>query len=506
MPNEVELKLRILSADVPRLRHHPAILSALTGKPITRKLTSIYYDTPQLALLDAGISLRVRRMSGGWFQAVKAAGHSSAGLHQRMEWEDTIAFGHPDFSKITEPALTKIFDSAALRSALAPIFTTEVARTEWHLAWENGDRIELALDLGDLVIGEQREPIREIELELKGGNIGRLFELALALQHDLPLELENVSKAQRGYAYYRPQPPVVVRAHRTHLQKHLSAQTAFKKIAWECLSQLQGNQDIVLNESDVEGIHQMRVALRRLRSTFSVFRDIVDHESCALIRDEIRWLAEALGKARDLDVFITQTLPPILHQLPEHPGLMQLSKKARTACQIAHEEVRIALTSQRYQRLLLSLGAWLEALPEQADHLQAPQTGAIAQAVLSKRYRQLRKHGKRLDKMLPEERHATRIAAKKLRYATEFFSGLYPETRSHAFFSALTRLQDILGELNDITETENILRSLWGDRPGHLLEESLHIVAGWNACHATHLSQSLELAWRRFVRIKTCWG
>src|SRR5687768_9207728 len=85
MPNEVELKLRIRAADVPRLRHHLAVRQALVGKPVTRRLTSIYYDTPTLALLDTDLSLRVRRMSGGWFQAVKGAGHSLAGLHQRME-------------------------------------------------------------------------------------------------------------------------------------------------------------------------------------------------------------------------------------------------------------------------------------------------------------------------------------------------------------------------------------------------------------------------------------
>jgi inorganic triphosphatase YgiF len=204
MAHEVELKLRIQPADAARLRRHPAIRSAVIGKPTTRNLISIYYDTPQLALLDAGISLRVRRMAGIWSQTVKGSGRSLAGLHQRMEWEDAIASGHPDFSKITEPALTEIFDDEALRTALIPIFSTEVRRTEWNLTFDNGDQVELALDLGELVVGEKREPINEIELELKGGNAGRLFDLALDLQQDIPLELENISKAQRGYAYYRP--------------------------------------------------------------------------------------------------------------------------------------------------------------------------------------------------------------------------------------------------------------------------------------------------------------
>ncbi|HEY8084162.1 MAG TPA: CYTH domain-containing protein, partial [Methylophilaceae bacterium] len=219
MPNEVELKLRINPAYIARLRRHPAVVAATIGKPVTRKLTSIYYDTPALQLLDAGVSLRVRRMSGGWFQAVKATGNSLAGLHQRMEWEDIIAAGRPDFSKINDPVLMPIFASDELRAALQPIFITEVQRTEWQLTMVDGSLIEMALDKGVLRANEHTQPINEVELELKSGNAGQLFTLALQLQASMPLHIENISKAQHGYAFYRPSLPVVVRAKMTPLTK-----------------------------------------------------------------------------------------------------------------------------------------------------------------------------------------------------------------------------------------------------------------------------------------------
>ena len=510
MPNEIELKLRIASADVPHLRHHPAILASLSEKPVTRKLTSIYYDTPQLALLDAGISLRVRRMSGGWFQAVKAAGHSLSGLHQRMEWEDIIAFGHPDFSKITAPELTKIFDDRVLRAALAPIFSTVVHRTEWQLAWENGDRIELALDLGNLVIGDpsstgKSERISEIELELKGGNTGRLFELARELQQDIPLTLENISKAQRGYAHYRPQAPVVLKAQRTRLKHNMSGHDAFSQIVWECLSQMQGNQDMVLNGTDPEGVHQMRVALRRLRSAFSVFRILIDQQSCAPLQSDIRWISEVLGTARDLDVFITETLPPLRQHLHAHPGLQQLREKAESARLQAYAEVRTALASQHYQRLQLTLADWL--VNNRWHGADAPETSAldIAHRMLAKRYKQLQRHGECLREMRPEERHAARIAAKRLRYAAEFFDSLYPDAKTTDFLRALAALQDILGELNDIAVTEHLILTLTGNRPGKALDATLHLFAGWNASNAMHRLASMEKAWRRFARQKPFW-
>jgi inorganic triphosphatase YgiF len=508
MANEIELKLRIRRADIPRLRRHPALLSATASGPVTRKLTSIYYDTPQLALLDANISLRVRRMSGGWFQAVKGAGHALSGLHQRMEWEDIIASGHPDFSKITEPALTRVFDDATLRAALAPIFLTEVRRTEWQLAWDNGDRIELALDLGELVVGEKREPISEIELELKDGHTGRLFDLALELQKTIPLELENISKAQRGYAHYRPQPPAIVKARPSRLDPAMSAHEALKQIAWECMTHLQGNQDMVLQGSDIEGVHQMRVALRRLRSALSVFRSVASRESHAEISAELQWIADILGSARDLDVFITQSLPPLLDQLPAHPGLLQLHDKAIALQQRAYAETRAALGSQRYHRLLLGLGAWLENERWRSAGTPNPSPAvlALANAVLSKRYRQLRQHGRRLMHMHPDERHATRIAAKKLRYAAEFFASLYPESRTRGFLRALGSLLDILGVLNDIAVTDHVIRRVAGDQPPPPLDQALPLFTGWNTCQAMHRIEGMDRAWRDFSRKTPFWN
>lgn len=202
MASEIELKLRIAAADIPRLRGHPLVKTHTVGKPITRRLTSIYYDTPQLDLVKSGVSLRVRRMSGGWFQSIKTAGKASGGLHDRQEWEDLLRRGVPDFDKITEPWLRAIFDAPALRAALRPIFTTDVKRTEWQLETDIG-QIEMALDVGHLLIdGMARAEICEVELELKAGVPTQLFDFASALQDTIPLHAEDTSKAELGYAFY----------------------------------------------------------------------------------------------------------------------------------------------------------------------------------------------------------------------------------------------------------------------------------------------------------------
>ena len=499
MANEIELKLRIRAADLPRLRQHPAVKQALVGKPITRRLTSIYYDTPALTLLDTDLSLRVRRMSGGWFQAVKGAGHSLAGLHQRMEWEDIIAHGEPDFSKITDPALTQVFDDQDLRAALRPIFTTDVRRTEWQLQLADGSDIEMALDLGDLIVDEKREPICEVELELKSGAPIRLFEFALTLLQDIPLWIENVSKAQRGYAHYRPQEPSVRRAKDVRLKPGMPPTDACRAILWECLAHLQGNHDAVLLAQDSEGIHQMRVALRRMRSAMAMFAAFMPPAD--VLKEEIRWLAGILGTARDLDVFLGETLPPLQEALA-HPGLDQLAKRASKQANQARAEVRTALESQRYQRLLLQLGVWMES---PAPAMSGQSMESFARDLLSRRYRRLRQHGKHCAERSAEERHALRISAKKLRYAAEFLVTLYKTEPTRPFLRRLTRLLGLLGELNDLAVTAHLLEKLQGKRASPLLHDAQLLVAGWCAAQSQHRLAQLERRWRRFAKTAPFW-
>src|SRR6187551_2958677 len=161
MENEVELKLTIKPEDAPLVGLHPSVINASANTSITRKINTIYYDTTDLKLFDAGISLRIRCVSGRWIQSIKAVESAVAGLHQRMEWESVVANCQPDFSVISDPALAKLFADQQLCNDLKPIFQTKVQRDEWQLDFGGGDKIELVLDKGQLVVGETREPISE---------------------------------------------------------------------------------------------------------------------------------------------------------------------------------------------------------------------------------------------------------------------------------------------------------------------------------------------------------
>lgn len=205
MPEEIELKLRLNAADIPDLKRSPVIQQHLIGKPLSRELTSIYYDTPKLDLLNAEVSVRVRHMSGRWFQSIKTAGQAHGGLHARLEWEDLLDAGAPDFEKmrcIDRADIANLLSNPQLQIALKPIFSTVVMRTEWQLQLEQS-QLELALDIGHVVIdGANVEDICELEIELKSGNASAIKLFADQLRTKFALVEENVSKAQLGYRAY----------------------------------------------------------------------------------------------------------------------------------------------------------------------------------------------------------------------------------------------------------------------------------------------------------------
>ena len=330
MANEIELKLRINEPDAGRLNQHPAITEHLIGEPWTRQLTSTYYDTPEFTLLDSGLNLRVRSMSGGFFQAIKSTGKSIGGLHERLEWEDLLAKNEPDFSKITEPHLANLFSDQSLKSALRPIFMVDVIRTDWQLQYADGSKIEASVDIGHLKIHKQESwevirPIHELEIELKQGKTAHLFELALALQQDIPLSIENGSKAQMGYDYLRPQPTIKTHAQAMNIKRYNKPPTTHQ-IMHEALTSMQDNQEILKKVNHTPAVYHMKLACNRIASalTYSGFRS-TDKDTQHIIQD-LEWLSQFLISPCD---------------------------------DFAYQNLTAVLSGQRYQRILLGLGAWL---------------------------------------------------------------------------------------------------------------------------------------------------
>src|SRR5262249_33766746 len=155
-------------------------------------------------LWKRGLTLRVRAANERWMQTAKTASPSSSGLHERGEWESDLHDSLPKPAQlarqIDDEELARLLASPDIAGHLHPVFDINTRRTTWDIELPDGHRVECALDDGVITCGEQRAQLAQLELELKDGESPLLFEFALAVHDDVPLQIANDSKAARGYA------------------------------------------------------------------------------------------------------------------------------------------------------------------------------------------------------------------------------------------------------------------------------------------------------------------
>ena len=489
---EIEIKLALETRSANRFKRQP-VLAGL--KPASSRLYSVYFDTPAFDLLRAGVALRLRRDGLHWVQTVKARAGSGGVLARRPEWEVKVAGKRPDLEVLPDEARRLIPSSSG--ADLAPAFETEFRRTTWQVE-EGGCLIEVALDRGEIRAGGQAWPISEIELELKSGTLGDLFALADRLLADLPVRLEPRSKAQRGYQLAGALPIAPVKAAMPDLDADAPAGAAFTAIARACMAQFEANLPgfMQAEKPDPEYVHQMRVAMRRLRAATGLMR-FMAREAPDWV-GELRWLMGELSVARDWDVFVTETLPRVRERLEQPAALDALTEAAQGLRRQADDRARAALASPRLVRLWLAIERDL-ATPDYSSI----STREWARAALDRRYRQIRRLGSRLDELDPAERHALRIAGKKLRYAAEFFAGLHPKA-ARRFIATLAGLQDMLGILNDVAVTANLLQEA-KQAGGQAVWEGAGVVAGFLAREQDLRLAELARGWQAFRRARPYW-
>ncbi|MGP1675682.1 MAG: CYTH and CHAD domain-containing protein [Burkholderiales bacterium] len=502
---ETELKLLLAPQDLRRLRRDPGIRARQQGRAATRRVRSVYYDTPEHALLRAGVALRLRADGRRWLQTLKTEGQAVAGLHLREEWEWPLPGAALDFGLLATTPQAKLFRSPRLRAKLGPVFATDFTRTSLRLGFADGSLAELCLDSGEVRSGRRASAISEAEIELLAGSPARLYELALELTQRVPLRLGQASKAERGYALARGLPPQPVKAVALELDPQASVAAAFTVIVQSCMAHLQANEAGFLAGKDPEYLHQVRVALRRMRACFSLFKSVIPQAAFASVIEQLRAQNTALGKARDWDVFVHEMLRALRAQRAGEAAVAAFERRCIRLGRAQLRAAQSAVASAAWQRLWLELGtllaegAWMQ---EQAA-LALPVTG-FAASLLQQRAATLKKRGKRLQELDAAGRHRLRIAAKKLRYAAEFFTALFPKRRVRPYVRSLAAMQDVRGGLNDAATLLRLLpEALAGARAPD--QRVAGMIQGWSAA-ATHLQlDALGRAWEQWKQQKPFW-
>jgi inorganic triphosphatase YgiF len=482
---EIELKLAAAPTDLGVVRRR---LLKLAGRQraARARLTSVYYDTADRRLQRQGLSLRVRQRNRRYVQTVKRENPHPSPLLVRGEWEDPVADARPD---LRAPNSAAHLPEELTEAELRPVFATIVRRDTIGLALDGVTRIEAAVDEGEIQTAdsERSEPICEVELEHKFGNPAAIYEIGLSLLEVAPLRIEMRGKAERGFALLESgerdqtalhSPPVV-------LDPRMLVEAVLQEFGCASLAVVVANEPVAL-AGGAEGLHQIRVAIRRLRSVLNITKRMLPDDQYRWVGEELRWLLHALGPARNWDVFAESILATVTSALLGPEDRDGLGRAAEAERRRAHQAAAATIGSPRYTSTLLRLLRWFMArewraqpVSEQSALLMAP-IGEAAPALIARRHKALAKALANFAELDAEGRHRVRIAVKKLRYTIDLLESLFPKDEVARFVRLLKPLQDELGRANDVRVAGELVAELRGSGDGAVIDRAAGIVLGWH--------------------------
>ncbi len=505
--SEVELKLLVAADRLADFNQTPVLTAHARNNGTRKHLKSVYYDTSERLLQKNGLSLRVRQSGQRFVQTVKAeAGDDPL---RRGEWEASVPSIAPDVDLAMPFVPAKLRDDLRCQP-LQPVFLADIHRHQRLVDLPAGT-VEVAFDRGVLKSGERSETVSEIEIELKEGSAAAIYELALQFADHGAVRPSIRSKAARGFDLASDTPPAVKKPQKLDVEPSLPLEDAFVAILGACLRDLLVSIPAAEDGRDPEGVHQVRVASRRLRSALDSMRTVVPSEALEALRADARWLASSLSAARTWDIFRGETLPAVAGSCPAIAGFDALGQGAEEQRLAAYAGARTALADNRSARFLIRLGGWIEARgwrgdlgPESLPLLAEP-AFSFARRVLSVHHSRVLKRGRRFKSLTAVERHRLRLSVKKLRYVADFLLPLCTDKKSaRQFTSRLSQFQDELGAFNDMATTGSLL--------AHLVEESAAsgpaaaAIAGWQAHAMVGAEERLRNAWRDFARTRPPWA
>jgi len=519
-PEEIELKLDVPSDQIDQLDRLPFLKRTKPDK--SKALVSVYFDTAKQKLRRNGSSLRVRRVNGYYVQTVKRRGGRSVGLFERNEWECDVADGRPDFDAALDTPLAPLLNKK-LRRNLKPLFETRVRRRSYPLR-KHDSEIELTLDRGKVVAAGRSSPLCEFELELKKGKAADLFELAGAIGKVLPVALASKSKAGRGYDLIAKADGGPVDCEPIALTADVTWARAFRIVARASLYQIAANENPV-RRGDAEGVHQMRIGVRRLRTAISLFKDLLADAQTEAMKSELKWLTGELGPARELDVFVKRVVNQSKDGKASGASLgavaADFSKRRGQALERAAE----AVASARFRQLVLdaatwiAIGEWARNENELKSSMRERPVADAASEELSRRTKKIHKQGRHLAELDAQHLHRLRIRVKKLRYATEFFAGAFPFTKKSArrrtkFVVKLKAMQDALGDINDIRVHEGLAKQTIKSQAGVRKQRDRRArrafaagrLSGREAARFASVMKEAERAYAAFAKTASFWS
>lgn len=490
-PQEIELKLLFEPEAQTVISHHLAAMAL--GRSQKKRLITTYYDTPDLQLRQAGLSLRVRHSGSLRIQTLKTDTEEGQLAIHRGEWEWSIRHNHPDMDVLSDTPYGALITALATR--LKPVWVSHINRTTHTLPY-SGAMVEAAIDEGCVQSGNARDPVRELELELKDGPVRAMCGLALALQAIAPLRLGVLTKAERGYRLFTGKQALPVQGRKPPLTGNMTLAEGFRILIHSGLNALINNQSAA-EAGNPEGVHQMRVAIRQLRTVLQIVESRhVDRSALRLFQTELQRIGRELGEVRDWDVLCLETLPAAFPAHENDNQVRMLTDAAQLKRTAAYQKIRHELQAPALTALVLSLSLWIEAasFPEGKGGKEIS-IGHVAPTVLDHLQRKVMRRGRRISHLSPKKRHTLRKSLKKLRYVASYLDALYPARVVKAYMKHCKKLLQQLGKNNDTVVASTLALDLRKTYPD--LAQIISVFTSWNDRRHHQALSALSPAWKR---------
>ena len=505
---EIEVKFKSNPAEWARIKNSP-ILAPVTEMR-TQNLRTIYFDTPSDDLRKNGIALRIRKKNrAAAVLGFKSAGKNAEGAFARKEVEVRSPDLQPNLALLAKNTAADLICIVGDRPMEAK-FETLINR-QTILVGNGGSYIEVAFDKGYIVNGGQRVALAEIELELKSGEETDLYDLAASLAKEFSLRLDFISKAEKGFRAIGREKPGPVRARSIQLEAKARFESTMTDIASNTLAHFVANWASLIETGDPDSVHQIRVALRRLRSGLLLFKWVLPLGEFDDLRQEARRIAAVLGPAREWDVVraVVGQIPLLREDCPAACGALLAALEDRRSA--AYKNARAVIESSdttvfvlKVQSFLASR-AWRNGLSTTERRRLKMTAKKFAKYALVKLNARVLKRGKGFPGLSNEGRHKLRIALKNLRYGTDFFGTLFGHDRvKRSYISTVSTLQHLLGAQHDVVGAKKILAQLSAiSGPGS--DRAAGFVTGWLSCGSAVADEDIRKAWKKFKKAGMRW-
>jgi len=509
---EIELKYAVEDhAAVRTLLDKDEVAGLKAGPWREQDLSDRYLDTPGHALERAGYGARLRHQGRSTVLTVKSMradnghgqGHGGRGgaRHDRLELEGR-ANQRLDPGQWPESAARSVVETATAGEQLRTLFTVNQRRNERDLYRADGSVLAtLSLDEAEVSrFGRHLGKFTVLEVELADGDAKSdgvaLDEIADELESTGLLRPESSSKEELGmqmvtaHARQQAKPPK-----RPGIRADDPLSEAGRKVLYMHLLRML-EAETGTREGDVESVHKMRVATRRMRAAWRVFNGAYRPRLQKRYVAELREVAQTLGAVRDMDVQL-ERLDAYAKGQSESAveGLATLVEEFQRRRDEARDHLLDLLASKDYESFVTDYLSFVDTPGAGASHDGPSIVRDAAAGRIWRAYERLRTHNDLVPFADVPALHALRIESKRLRYTLEFFAEVMPQSAA-ALVTELTQVQDHLGLLNDASVSVGLTRTWLLERASQLSPETRRAAGAY----LTSSERDVERLKRGFTR------